>query len=160
MFTIRKALAAIMMVSAAAATQAETPADTMKAFYKVADARPFDQKALAAFFADHFTDHDSQPGSASHSAAEVVGLFGMLLDASEDGVHNITFIEPVGKDKALVRWKYQGTHTGNMFGMPASGRKFDIAGMELWEFDKNGKINGLWHVEEIQKMIGQLMPAE
>ncbi|MBN3562887.1 ester cyclase [Aliamphritea spongicola] len=128
----------------------------MQTFYQVADSRPLDQNKLAGFFADNFTDHDPQPGHAASSGEKMAMFYGLLLAASEDAVHEITFIEPVGPNKALVRWKWKGTHTGDLFGVPASGNRFDIAGMELWEFDDAGKITGLWHVEDLSKLFAQV----
>lgn len=128
--------------------------EQMKQFYKVADARPFDASKLKPFFSEKFTDHDAS--DAGHSSPEaVIGVFEALANAAPDSVHKITFIEPVSKNKALVRWKFVGSQTGELFGAPASGKKFDIAGMELWEF-QNGKITGLWHVEELMKLFEQI----
>lgn len=130
--------------------------EQMKQFYKVADARPFDAKALAPFFSKNFTDHDAS--DKSHNSPEsVITVFTALANAAPNSAHNITFIEPVGDNKALVRWKFVGTQTGELFGAPASGNDFNIAGMELWEF-QDGKISGLWHVEELMKLFEQIKP--
>ncbi|WP_054785628.1 ester cyclase [Pseudovibrio denitrificans] len=134
-----------------------TPVDAMAAFYEVADARPFDREAFVSFFSETHTNHDPRPGQTNESSGDIVAdFYKSLQDGSSDGRHEITFIEPVGESKALVRWRYVGTHDGPLFGIPASGNEFDAAGMELWEFDENGKINGLWHVEEIATLLRQI----
>ena len=137
---------------------AQSPVDFMAEFYKVADARPFDGEKLRAFYSENYTDHDNHSGQPS-SREDAIELFAMLASAAPDSVHDITFIEPVGSDKALVRWKFKGTQTGPLFGMPASGKPFNISGMELWEI-KEGKIVGIWHVEELMQLVEQITPSE
>lgn len=131
------------------------PVERIREFYEVADARPMSTEQLAAFFADEFVDHDPNPEEGPLSAEEEVATYAMLADGAPDSVHHLTFVEAVGDDKALVRWRFEGTHTGELFGIPATGQRFDIAGMELWEFE-TGKITGLWHVEEIATLLAQL----
>lgn len=141
-----------LIVAATSQAFAEAPVALMEKFYAVADTRPFNSEHLAQFFGDEFTDHDASEPS---SAKAVVSLYQMLASAAPDSRHVITFMEPVGETKVLVRWKYQGIQTAPLFGIPASGNRFDIAGMELWEFNQ-GKISGLWHVEELNKLFAQL----
>lgn len=138
-----------------ATSYAQTPQKLMHEFYQIADAKPFDAKKLRTFFDDNFVDHDSHDPSKPNSADDVVALFGMLAAAAPDSRHDLTFIKSVDGNKALVRWKFVGTQTAPLFGAPASNKRFDIAGMELWEF-KNGKISGLWHVEELMKLFEQI----
>ncbi|WP_299733277.1 ester cyclase [uncultured Tateyamaria sp.] len=135
--------------------EADTPVEIMAEFYETADERPFDPTKFAPFFADTFKDHDPQPTGGLKSGEDVATFFSGLAAGSTDSKHVIDYIVPVGDDKALVRWQFVGTHDGNMFGFPATGNAIDISGMELWEF-KDGKISGLWHVEELATMFQQL----
>lgn len=138
----------------------ESPVELMSEFYQIADARPVDSKKLASYFSESFVDHDAQHSDPKQSDAEhVVGFFAALGQGAPNSVHNIEFIHPVGDNKALVRWRYVGKHTDELLGMPATNNSFDIAGMELWEF-KNGKITGLWHVEELLTFMEQLSPSK
>lgn len=134
--------------------QAQTPVETMKAFYQVADARPFNREKLRQFYSENYIDHDDHSNKPS-SSEDALALFEMLASAAPDSIHEISFIEPVGKDKALVRWRFKGTQTGPLFGIPASHNQFDIAGMELWHINE-GKIIGIWHVEELMQLMEQL----
>lgn len=157
MSTFKKALLAVSLIACTTQhTFAQTPVQLMTQFYKIADSRPFNETDLAKFFDQNFIDHDAADKS---SAKEVVSLYKALATAAPDSQHHITFMEPVKGDKVLVRWKYKGTQTGPLFGAPAYGNKFNIAGMELWEF-KEGKISGLWHVEELIKLFSQIAPKE
>jgi steroid delta-isomerase-like uncharacterized protein len=51
-----------------------------------------------------------------------------------------TIVNIFGQDDNLVKhWNYKGTHTGNFFGMPATGKSVDIDGVTLVKM-KDGKI--------------------
>lgn len=151
---ITLAAAATLATGSAAANDA---VEVMTRFYQVADARPFDAQKLASFYADSYIDHDSHSGKPA-SPQDAITTFTILAEGAPDSRHDITFIKPVDDNKALVRWRYKGTHTGNLFGMPGSDNAFDIAGMELWEVN-DGKIIGLWHVEELMQLFEQIAPA-
>ncbi len=58
------------------------------------------------------------------------------------GFSDVTFtlIDVFGQgDKIVKHWNFKGTHTGEFFGIPASGKKVDIDGVTLVEM-KDGKI--------------------
>jgi steroid delta-isomerase-like uncharacterized protein len=155
MKTLSALVVAASLALSAGIAMAETPVEVMTEFYKVADERPFDPAKFAPFFADDFTDYDPQPTGGMESGEHVAGFYSALAVGSTDSKHAIDYILPVGDDKALVRWQYVGTHDGNMLGFPATGNDIDTSGMELWEFT-DGKISGLWHIEELATMFQQL----
>ena len=58
------------------------------------------------------------------------------------GFSDVTFtlVDVFGQgDKIVKHWNFKGTHTGEFFGIPASGRKVDIDGVTLVKM-KEGKI--------------------
>lgn len=58
------------------------------------------------------------------------------------GFSNITFIikDVFGQGEKLVKqWNFKGTHTGNFFGIPATGKKVSLDGVTLVRMS-NGKI--------------------
>jgi steroid delta-isomerase-like uncharacterized protein len=46
-------------------------------------------------------------------------------------------------DKALVRWTFRGTHTGDYMGRQATGKQVTATGMNLFRL-ANGKIAEIW----------------
>jgi steroid delta-isomerase-like uncharacterized protein len=46
-------------------------------------------------------------------------------------------------DKVLVRWTFQGTHTGAFMGVVPTGKQIRLTGMNLFHI-ANGKIEALW----------------
>jgi steroid delta-isomerase-like uncharacterized protein len=58
-------------------------------------------------------------------------------------------------DKAVIRWHMTGTHTGNLFGIPATGNQVDIAGMSIVDV-KDGKIVEDWVSEDTMGLMQQI----
>ena len=53
---------------------------------------------------------------------------------------SFTIVDLFGqRDKIVKHWNFKGTHTGNFFGIPPSGRKLDLSGVTLVKM-KDGKI--------------------
>jgi C-1 hydroxylase len=51
----------------------------------------------------------------------------------------------VDGDRAVQEWRASGTHTGELAGMPASGRTITVLGCAVWRFGDDGLI-----LDEIQ----------
>jgi steroid delta-isomerase-like uncharacterized protein len=48
-------------------------------------------------------------------------------------------------DKVAISWYLQGTQTGDITGLPATGKQVKVAGLTIYSFS-NGKITGHWQV--------------
>ncbi|MDE0627088.1 MAG: ester cyclase [Bryobacterales bacterium] len=127
----------------------------IRAFYEAADARPLDVARLRSFFADDFVDHDATHDDRHAEGA--VGTFSALADGAPDSHHELVMVLASGDDKAIVYWRYKGTNTNHLFGLPTAARPkaFDIAGIEIYTV-RDGKITEMWHVEEIHKLVETL----
>ena len=55
-------------------------------------------------------------------------------------------------DKVVVRWTNSGTNVGDFLGIPATGRSFSIAGVDIYRLE-GGKLAEHWHVVD---MLGQM----
>jgi steroid delta-isomerase-like uncharacterized protein len=58
-------------------------------------------------------------------------------------------------DRVVVRWTNTGTHIGNFAGIPATGRTFTIAGIDIYRV-ADGQLCEHWHVIDQLGMLGQL----
>ena len=58
-------------------------------------------------------------------------------------------------DKVLVRWTARGTHRGNLFGKPGTGKRFEVQGLSVLIF-RNGKIIEEWTQWDAFGMLRQL----
>ncbi len=59
-------------------------------------------------------------------------------------------------DKVAIRWRVTGTQTGELFGIPASGKSMNVSGISILRL-VNGKIIDDWVAEDslgLMKQIG------
>ena len=60
-------------------------------------------------------------------------------------------------DKLVARVSYGGTHQGEFAGFPASGKKFNVMGIDIIRFNAEGKAIEHWSGDDAQlKMMQQL----
>ena len=56
---------------------------------------------------------------------------------------------------AMVRWTNAGTHIGEFAGVPATGRTFTIAGIDIYRVEGD-LLAEHWHVVDQLAMLGKL----
>jgi steroid delta-isomerase-like uncharacterized protein len=62
-------------------------------------------------------------------------------------------------DLAMDHWIFRGTHTGDLDGVPATGRRVEFRGFDLARI-RDGRIAEIWHVEDMAAMWADLgLPA-
>lgn len=63
-------------------------------------------------------------------------------------------------DRVAVMWTNRGTHVGEWFGMPATGRSFTIQGVDI-HLLREGRMAEHWDVVDVYSMLIQLgaLPA-
>ena len=67
-----------------------------------------------------------------------------------------TIVDAFGQgDKIVKYWNFKGTHTGNFFGIPASGNKLDLSGTTLVSI-KDWKISRAQDFFDMMSMLNQL----
>jgi len=99
------------------------------------------------------TDHNPSPGQPCGFEGQEWAARGFLKGVSNA---KMTVDQLVGQGDLVVdHWTYSATHTGEMFGMPATGRKFTITGSD-WSRLENGKLAEIWHVEDMLSLMQQL----
>jgi steroid delta-isomerase-like uncharacterized protein len=79
---------------------------------------------------------------------------GMFLSALSNVRIEIEDILAEG-DRAAVRWRATGTHTGKGFGFEASNREISVRGT-TWLYVKNGKILEGWDTWNLDGMLASL----
>lgn len=58
-------------------------------------------------------------------------------------------------DRVVQRWRTTGTHKGELFGQPATGREVNIHGISVYEI-KNGRIQADWTIGNLLGLLQQL----
>ena len=99
-----------------------------------------------------YEEHDPLPGQRT-------GLDGlkdrvtMLLSGLSP---QFTIEDIVAEDqKVVVRWTNSGTHVGEFFGIPPTGKSFQVAGIDIHRLQE-GKLAEHWHVVDVFAMLQQL----
>lgn len=114
-----------------------------------------DEEAMARHFAPDFTDHSELPPGIPRDVEGVKAWTRMM----RAGFPDIRFerLDMVAEDgKAACRLRMTGTNTGDMPGMPATGRSMDVEAFDLVTLNAEDKVTGHWGAFEEGKMMRQL----
>lgn len=129
-----------------------------------------DPKAVAARFVDEFqtkgdvgvarellsdtlVNHSPPPGMAG-TAEDVIQFFGALRQAFPDFRAEIHDQIAEG-DKVVTRKTFVGTHRGEFFGIPGTGKEISIGVIDIVRV-KDGKIVEHWNQVEMLGVMQQL----
>jgi steroid delta-isomerase-like uncharacterized protein len=116
-----------------------------------------DAESIGELVAQDYVEHDPLPGQGTGRDG-VVDRFSMIIGALAP---HFTVEDVVAEgEKVVVRWTHAGTHVAEFAGIPATGRSFTIAGIDIYRV-ANGSICEHWHVVDQLSMLGQLglLPA-
>ena len=103
--------------------------------------------------AENCVDHDPMPGQGQgregqrHTCQMVV-----------DGLSNRSTLRDdflATGDTVVENWIFQGTHTGDFLGAPATGKQLQVRGIEIWRL-AGGRIVERWGVVDAAGVIEQL----
>ncbi|HLF90542.1 MAG TPA: ester cyclase [Anaerolineales bacterium] len=116
----------------------------------------FNQKDLTAFdayFSPRLKDHALPPGLPE--GLEGRKMFASVLFAAFPDMHfRIEDMFTEG-DKLVARWSAHGTHTGELMGIPPTGKKVSIGGIAIDHFE-NGQSVELWEIFDQLGLMQQL----
>lgn len=99
-----------------------------------------------------YEEHDPLPGQGTGRAG-LHDRMGMLLGALQP---RFTIQDVVAEgDRVVVRWTNSGTHVGEFFGIPATGKIVSAAGVDIYRLE-GGKMAEHWHVVDQLPMLQQL----
>jgi steroid delta-isomerase-like uncharacterized protein len=124
-----------------------------QSFYDAVNAGDMD--AAMALVAEDFVDHEEFPGIPP-TRDGVRQFFEMSREAFPDLRMDVDDILVDG-DKVAVRMHMSGTHKGDFMGMPASGRRFSIAGIDVLRVVDDKAVEH-WGVMDTMAMAQQLAP--
>jgi len=105
------------------------------------------------FFTPNFVDHTNPP-ELQHGIEGHNGLVALLHEAFPDIKYTIDDIFAEA-DRVCVRVTMQGTHKGNFFGVPATGKRVSVTGTHILRI-KDGKIAEHWGNNADLDMMRQL----
>lgn len=115
-----------------------------------------DLDAIERYYAEDYLDHNPQvpPGRTGYRA-----FFAPLLAAFPDWRGTVHDLIAEG-DKVVARTAWQGTHQGDLLGIPATGRQVDYTAIDIFRI-ADGRIAEHWDQVDNLTMLQQLglLPA-
>lgn len=103
---------------------------------------------------DKFVNHSAPPG-ADNGPKGMINTFNNILRPAMPDL-KVTIYEQVGEgDLIVTRKNICGTHTGELLGVPASGRKISIDVIDIVKV-KDGKYLEHWGLNTLQSVLAQL----
>jgi len=104
-------------------------------------------------FADDFVEHNPAPGQGA-------GREGVKhrIRALREAFPDVRFVvdEIVAENEVVaVRYRWEGTHSGTFLGIPATGRRVAVRGMDFYRL-KNGRVTEHWDNMDELAMLTQL----
>ncbi|GAA2196218.1 ester cyclase [Sinomonas flava] len=102
--------------------------------------------------AEDYSEHDPLPGQGEGRSGlrDRVSMLVAALDPS------FTVEDVIAEgDRIVVRWRNRGTQVEPFAGLPASGKPFDIAGIDIYRV-AGGLLAEHWHVVDQLAMLMQL----
>jgi predicted ester cyclase len=133
-----------------------------------------DLAKLGHLFAEIMTSHDvsrfdeiKAPDYVNHNAFAEPGLEGSkkVLGAIIAGVPDLKVtaedvIVSADGSRVVGRYRYEGTHTGNLLGYPATGNAFTMRSIDIWRVE-NGRFVEHWdelNTLEVFIQMGAVQP--
>jgi predicted ester cyclase len=129
-----------------------TNRETMRRYY----AEVWEKGNLAAmdeFISPAIVDHNPLPGMDGGYASHVAAV-SMIVNAFGNPRYTFHTIVAEG-DRVAGHWTMTATHTGELLGIPPTGKQITISGTDISRFE-DGKIVDFWHVEDQLAMLTQL----
>jgi len=98
-------------------------------------------------------DHDPLPGQGQGRAGQRYTCQ-MVVDGLSDRSTLRDDFWAAG-DIVTESWVFQGTHSGDFLGIPASGKRLQVRGIEIWRLEDD-KIVERWGVVDAAGVMDQL----
>jgi steroid delta-isomerase-like uncharacterized protein len=108
--------------------------------------------AIDEFFASDFAGHDTSGGTFGRDEFRE-GVRAMLAAFSDRQVEIADQL--IAGDKVVTRWQATGVHSGELNGIPATGRQISLAGISIDRLAA-GKIVESWEVTDDAGLLRQL----
>lgn len=108
---------------------------------------------IPELLAEDFVEHETIPGAPEgrDSVAWFVAAFRSAVpDLRAEPLDVI-----VGDDKLVVRSVWSGTHEGDLFGMPATGKPFSMSVIDIVRFEGDMAVEH-WGVSDVAGMMQQV----
>jgi len=100
---------------------------------------------------DDFVDHDPMPGMPNDKKGQRQTAEAVVAAFSARNAENDELIETTD-GRVVENWLFAGKHTGEMMGIPPSGKDIHVRGIEIWRC-ADGRIVEHWGVVDISDVL-------
>ena len=100
---------------------------------------------------DDFVDHDPMPGMPNDKKGQRQTAEAVVAAFSARNAENDEMIETTD-GRVVENWLFAGKHTGEMMGIPPSGKDIHVRGIEIWRC-ADGRIVEHWGVVDISDVL-------
>lgn len=130
------------------------PQEVVRRFYALAWNEGSSGEA-ASLLDPELVDHDPLPVPGGRSgAAGLLDVVALIRSGIPDLTRTVEI--QIGRgDLVATRFVDEGTHSGDLFGIAATGRRIRVAGINI-ERVVDGRIVEIWHVEDIAGLMAQI----
>lgn len=114
--------------------------------------------AFAAHFADDGVLHDMTAAEAVHGQAAIAEAMRVFTGAFNPLSFESVLVADDGTT-AVVEWTARGVHTGELDGIPATGRSIELRGVNLLTLTGEGKVaqeRSFWDSGALLSQLGVL----
>ncbi|MSO98617.1 MAG: hypothetical protein EXR11_10430 [Rhodospirillaceae bacterium] len=156
-------LAAILSFAAVGASATETHCQgnekNLETYLKMHDVLFMQRDAERAgeYYAPEFISHNSDEGGGGIVKMKPDDLKPMWINSKKNQPDRVLINDVIlcAGDVVVARVTMTGTHTGPMFGMPATGKKYSTSATDIYRF-KDGKVVERWGNNDGIGMLSQL----
>ena len=124
--------------------------------------RIWDEGTIADFekvLSKEVKDYDKNPQFSGSDYDGLVGISQAVSAGFSDFRHNIVEVYYLPNDRIATRWEFEGRHTGNFFGVPATDKMIYFSGQDILQV-RDGQITEIWHIEELLQVMTQISPQK
>jgi len=113
-----------------------------------------DMSILPDILAANYTQFPSDPGQTPDIEGFIkhAHMFGSMFSDLKGAPTHIL----VDKDMVHVRSELEVTHSGNVFGIPKTGKRIKLVAFDTHHFNEEGKIDKTWHLEDFWGAYSQI----
>jgi steroid delta-isomerase-like uncharacterized protein len=109
-------------------------------------------------FATDYVRHDLRSTQAKPGPAGQAEIAGAFRQAFPDLKWQVDLLIAEG-DFVVGRWSASGTHAGTWAGIAPTGRQMEFSGVNIFRFDRNGKVVEIWNHRDDLGLMEQLGAA-
>jgi len=134
--------------------QSQTNVETIRLWFEEGWNHNRNEELIPRVFHPEWSDENPLRPDQTTGLDGMYQLVKFYKEAFPDAHFTITHI--FGDDThAAIRYEVEGTHYGDAFGIPATGKKFTSTGLVIYEM-RDGKIYRSWQELDLMGIVNQL----